>query len=380
MTAFDHPDAVQRLDAYANGSLPEAEHQAVAAHIAACDGCAAEVEAWQAIAAATPADQQTAEAAGRRALAAVWDQLDDQPAADPTPAEAAAQPETELAETEPESGTEEPAWYDRRRPRRLQWAKLSAAAAVLVLVAVAVLSGGLLGTGPRDALAAAAAKTRTAGSASLQVSGQTTLTVDGQALPTPAEDETPQVAVKLAGQGAVAFGQALRLSVDITTTDSPVEAVADGRLQTVVVDGAYYTAEDGQPWQLTGGASGLFSAALLSSDTPQVLLDSAAGDITDLGTTELDGVEVRHLRFELQDGVLGPARADELDHTAEVWIATDDNTLRQFTIRSQGPVDDDAIRRWQSTITVALSDFGVATDIQPPQIGATPSASPGGDR
>jgi len=208
----------------------------------------------------------------------------------------------------------------------------------------------------------------------LDVSGTGLASFDGSAI---GEDGTVEVGVALSGEGAVDFGDgsprssAYRLTIRGTAVSGP-EAVRpdDFEQSTIVVDGTQYSSEDGGPYTedpagTTPDDQGLFARIALNPDILARLPDLAEGEIEDLGVEQLDGVDARHLRFDLeQSAEAGP---DE-EQVAEVWI-DEDGTVRQLRLILTEPleldlVDDDG--ELEVTVDIALRDFGTPVEITAP--------------
>jgi len=112
-----------------------------------------------------------------------------------------------------------------------------------------------------------------------------------------------------------------------------------------------------------------------SSDGYVEVLRGLSGDVEDLGTEEVDGVDTHHYRFDVDvEAALEQLPADEraelegsfdqLGTTTfpiDLWITEDGLPIRQVM-----ELDLGALAGGTMTMQLDLSDFGVAVDVEPP--------------
>ena len=356
MTEMSHDQAAAELATYANHSLPAARRDAVARHVESCAACAADLDAWRTIATAVRADQAASDLPADRALAAVWSAID--------------APATTNDANSHGGEAGDGAVVRRLHPDARRWPRVVAtrvaAAAVLLLVVMALLPRE--GDGNAQLLLTAATRTAQAGTALVDLRGEATFALGAD---NPQEaDGAPTVTSDITGDGQVIFGRRLRTSVTVSADNPTQDAVARRRVDQVTVgDADRYTRADNGPWARdrdTAGPGGLGSA-LLTPDTPTVLLQSADGPVQDFGTDLVGGQPTRRLAFDVAPGALPNPPGMNLRHRAQVWIG-DDGLLHQFRIHAHGPASRPLPAYWTVTLTVRLHDFGAPVRINRPQL------------
>ncbi len=94
------------------------------------------------------------------------------------------------------------------------------------------------------------------------------------------------------------------------------------------------------------------------------LPELADGEVADLGLTELGGVTVRYLRFDLAAGSLGAPTGTSI---AEVWIA-DDGSVRRLRLSSSGPaeIEDIPDATLDLRVDIVLDEIGQPLEITVP--------------
>lgn len=380
------------LIAYVNGTLDAADCAAVDAALAESDDLRRELDEIDMLRRAVVVDSPPA-----TVPAGVWDRVDAPaereaavPPLPPPPGPAAVPPPPSLPT---------PPTPIRRRGRWTPSTVVAAAAAVVALVIGGIVVSrlgsegedsetlpsstatggsaptaegpGLLDAPPLHALRRTTIAMTSARTARLDVSGRGVVRFDGALV---GEPGIAEVVLDISGQGAVDFGDgdpanaAYQLTTVIEGVSGPPLALPERtESDTIVVDGRQYDSEDGGPYSESDAGDpddqGLFARAVLGADVLARLPELAVGDIEELGREHLDGVEVRHLRFNLKPDLLGETGSS---NSAEVWI-DDTGLVHRFRATSTGPFDlfgsDGTITL---TMDIDVEDFGEPVEISAP--------------
>jgi len=358
VTEVSRDQAAAELAAYANHSLPPARRDQITLHLRSCPTCAADLDAWQTIATAVRADAAASDLPADRALAAVWSAIDTPAATGGANTHGGAGGDAVVRRLDPGGRRA------RRWPRQV--ATRVAAAAVLLLVVMAVLPRE--GDDNEQLLLTAATRTGQAGTALVDLRGEAAFALGADS--SEELDGAPTVRADIAGDGKVVFGRRLRTRLTVSADDLPQGDAADRRrVDRVTVGSDRYTRQNDGPWARDRDTAepGALGSALLTPDTPTVLLQSADGPIEDLGTDLVDGQPTRRLGFDVVPGALPNPPGVNLRHRAQVWIG-EDGLLRQFRVHAQGPAGRPLPAYWTMTLTVRLHDFGASVRINRPQL------------
>ena len=338
------------LMAYASGSLDPAGRAGVERALAESEALRGELRTIELMRRAVGVDEPPA-----TVPTSVWDRIDAAPTGGPLP-----RPTAESSHQAP-PGTA--VVTPLRRRRRLTVA-LSAAAAVVVALAAGVIltQGGGVGDGtadpgpdtvittaasdtplagqPRFVLRQAGLAMRRARTATFDINGTIDVSVSLSVLP----DRRYDVGVELTGTSDVVFGQGdqsdYSFSTEFVGVSGPLALRPPPTMsELVVVDGVVYESDDGEPFverpQGEPDDRGLFAQLVVTPDVYARLPDLADGDIEDFGVSELRGVPVRRLRFDLVPGAIGSTESAD---TAEVWIG-EDGLVRRLQLTSSGPTE-----------------------------------------
>lgn len=337
------------LPAVVNGSASDAERAAVNAHLPSCPACAAELEGWRRVALAVRDDAPPAPDTAT-VLDGVWRRLDADQAGS-----ASAPPRARSS------------WSRVWRP---VWS--TAAVFALVLGLVVVESGRET---PQEVLLAAAVLTSAQDTAALRVSGTARFDVQ-----TPRSTPSPGTPMSLSadinGEGAVRFGEALHVRLDLDLDASALGV--DGRsgvLERLVLGERRYERRDGGGWQPRDDTTGTVGVALLDPRLPERVLTNADGAVhADPAVERLHGVPVRRYAFDLTDDAFPPAPGAAMRYRAEVWIGEADGLLHALRMRAAGPVSAPVAGRWDIDLRMELVDFGEPVTMPSPAgAGADPS-------
>ena len=366
------------LIAYANDTLEPAERGRVAAALEGSPGLRQELDDIMVLRQAAVADD-----APDTVPASVWERLDgDASVARPLPP------------PPPPAGV-----IDLGRRRRARIVLIAAAAAVAGVGTGALLNSQLgddeqssqttsppppsetspatatAGSNPlnvqaRQALRTASSSMVGAGTATFDVEGKGTVAFDGAVLGQP--DTRLQVGIDLSGESAVVFGgdsADYRFFVEFEGVSGPPPARPQRTTsEVVVVDGVEYESDNGEPFTQTGPPdpddAGLFTQLVVRPDVLGRLPELADGEVADLGLTELGGVTVRYLRFDLAAGSLGAPTGTSI---AEVWLA-DDGSVRRLRLSSSGPaeIEDIPDATLDLRVDIVLDEIGQPLEITVP--------------
>lgn len=180
------------------------------------------------------------------------------------------------------------------------------------------------------------------------------------------------------GKGELQLPDRLHMQgfVDPTTTAGERVETESQPFEVVVIgDEAWMRQPDGT-WIEVPGPMGPFGPLVLDTRTIADFLRNPSGEVEDVGTETIDGVETRHYRFTVRGAELTMQGAADHTWTVDVWIGVDDDLVRRFRTSSEGSfageeIDAEAVSgsvstTWTTTATVDLHDFGADVDIQPP--------------
>jgi hypothetical protein len=392
MSEHSSDDWTVTLVAYANGTLEEDERSEVDAALAGSADLRRELDDIETMRRVLRRDD-----APPTIPAAVWDRIE-------TPEGTAAPwpPPVATPSTPAPIGDVVPLRPRRRRRSFVLAGAAAAAAALVVVVAGAVVitrdddepssedvsapppepedpaadapstQNALNAPAPQALMSTQVAMT-SARTARLDVSGTGVARFDGALV---GEEGTAEVVLDLTGDGEVNFGDgtpdssAYRIRIAMEAVSGPESARPDDtEWETIVVDGREYNRENDGPFteEPPGDDNeepGLFAAIAVEPDILARLPELAEGEIDDLGVEQLDGVNVRHLRFDVK-----PSPGDDPDdrYAAEVWI-DETGLVHRMRVTVTGPLDlaliDDG--EIEVMLDIDLDDFGAPVEISAP--------------
>lgn len=180
------------------------------------------------------------------------------------------------------------------------------------------------------------------------------------------------VTVAFEGNGEMIEPDRLHLAgtTRLVRSTPPVPGAASAPFEIIVADGSSYTLQPDGTWVRAPGPVGPFGVLSLDAAALLDMLKVPRTGLSDLGVEQLDGVRVRHVRYDIADVGLAPRPlGSRVTYTVEGWIGVDDNLLRKLTLRSSGrpaPREDAATAEWQTEMTVRLFDFGAPLSIEAP--------------
>lgn len=184
------------------------------------------------------------------------------------------------------------------------------------------------------------------------------------------------LAVNFEGTGEVVQPDRLHLTGTAQVSGTPPFTPADRGptpVEVIVVSRDAYLRNPDGTWAKLPGPPGPFSPILLDAHAALSALRHPDGPIENLDLEDLDGEQVRHLRFAVEGSRLGRAGARL---TVEAWTGAQDDLLRKLTISTTGSFGPAEVPgaappaglsvAWSTSTTYRLSDFGADLAIEPP--------------
>ena len=261
---------------------------------------------------------------------------------------------------------------------------LAAAAAVALVVGAGIVIGPLRDGGPagapvaasivldgspREVLGFASTSTVQRRTGRLDIDGTGTISFDGSVLGDPGT--RPEVGIDITGDGAFRFVPTAsadradsRVRVDFVGVSGP-EVARPGLSvsETVIVDGRRFESDDGITYRENDETRppGALGSLVFVPDVLGRLDELADGDVTDLGVVEIDGVELRRLRFTASDALFSSIGAPPAEIT--ILVSSVDGAIRRFRLVVDGPLADASIPSAEIRLDVTFDVVDVGSDV-----------------